>query len=95
MAAMSGSDRRFELLIDRGTIVDGTGAPGFAGAVGISREHAGASARLTVLREQADIEDAIGRSGRVVDARDRVVAPAAKVGQISSMEKSNASVIPW
>jgi len=75
MAAMPDADRHFELLIDRGTIVDGTGAPGFAGAVGVSREQPGRSARLTILRDPTAIEDAIGRADRVLDARDRVVAP--------------------
>ena len=75
MAAMPGPDRHFELLIDRGTIFDGTGAPGFAGAIGIWRDAPGASARLTVLREPDAIEDAIGRADRMVDARDRVVTP--------------------
>jgi N-acyl-D-amino-acid deacylase len=75
MVAMAGPDRHFELLIDRGTIVDGTGSPGFAGAVGVWREHPGASARLTVLRDPTDIEVAIGKSDRVLDVRDRVVAP--------------------
>jgi len=75
MAAMPDRGTHFELLIDRGSIVDGTGEPAFAGAVGISREQAGASARLTVLRDPGAIEDAIGRADRVIDARDRVVAP--------------------
>jgi N-acyl-D-amino-acid deacylase len=66
---------RFEVLIDRGRIVDGTGAPEFAGAVGVTREQAGGSARLMVLRDPAAIEDAIGRTDRLIDARDRVVAP--------------------
>jgi len=75
MASMSAADRHYELLIDRGTIVDGTGAPGFGGAVGISRDQPGASARLTILRDPKDIEDAIGRSDRLIDAKDRTVAP--------------------
>jgi len=75
MAAMPGSEAHFELLIDRGTIVDGTGAPAFTGAIGVSREAGGASARLTVLRDPEAIEAAIGRADRLIDARDRVVAP--------------------
>ena len=75
MAPMPDSDRHYELLIDRGAIVDGTGAPGFGGALGVSREHAGGSARLTVLRDPEAIEDAIGRADRLLDARDRIVAP--------------------
>ena len=75
MAAMPGSDAHFELLIDRGLIVDGTGDRGFAGAIGISRNGAGESARLTVLRDPDAIGAAIGRADRVIDARDRVVAP--------------------
>jgi N-acyl-D-amino-acid deacylase len=75
MAVMPDATPHFELLIDRGTIVDGTGAPAFSGAVGISRETAGASARLTILRDPTAIEDAIGRADRLIDARDRVVAP--------------------
>jgi N-acyl-D-amino-acid deacylase len=75
MAAMPGTNHHYELLIDRGTIVDGTGATGFAGAVGVWREQPGASARLTLLREPSDIENAIGKADRVLDARDRAVAP--------------------
>jgi hypothetical protein len=68
-------ERRYELLIRDGTVVDGTGAPGYPGAVGVTREHAGASARIVVLREPAAIEDAVGRTDRQVDARGKVVAP--------------------
>jgi N-acyl-D-amino-acid deacylase len=75
MAAMPDPGAHFELLIDRGSIVDGTGQPAFPGAVGIGRDEAGASARLTVLREPGAIDDAIGRADRVIDARGRVVAP--------------------
>ena len=75
MAAMPDPGAHFELLIDRGSIVDGTGEPAFSGALGIGRDEAGASARLTVLREPGAIEDAIGRADRVIDARGRVVAP--------------------
>jgi N-acyl-D-amino-acid deacylase len=75
MARMPDPGRHFELLIDRGSIVDGTGEPAFAGAIGISRDQAGGSARLTVLREPSEIEDAIGRTDRLIDARDRIVAP--------------------
>ena len=75
MAAMPDPGRQFELLIDRGSIVDGSGEPAFPGAVGIGREQPGGSARLTVLREPAAIEDAIGRTDRLIDARGRVVAP--------------------
>ncbi|HYK96704.1 MAG TPA: amidohydrolase family protein [Candidatus Dormibacteraeota bacterium] len=72
---MTTDERRFELLILDGTVVDGTGAPGFAAAVGVSREAAGASARIAILREPASIEDAIGRAARLVHAKDKVVAP--------------------
>jgi N-acyl-D-amino-acid deacylase len=75
MALMPAADRHFELLIDRGTIVDGMGGPGFPGALGISRDERGGSARLMVLRDPDAIEDAIGRADRLIDARDRVVAP--------------------
>jgi N-acyl-D-amino-acid deacylase len=75
MATMADAERHFELLIDRGTVVDGTGAPGFRGAVGISRDQPGGGARLSVLRDADAIEDAIGRADRLIDASDRVVAP--------------------
>ena len=75
MATMPADERHFELLIQRGSIVDGTGAPAFPGAIGIGREQPGASARVTVLRDPAAIDDAIGRADRLIDARDRVVAP--------------------
>ena len=65
----------FDLLIAGGTIVDGTGAPGFSGAVGVIRDQPGGSAKLVVLQDPDAIEDAIGRADRRIDARDRVVAP--------------------
>lgn len=74
-SAGRGDDRRFELLIDGGTIVDGTGTPGFRGAIGVQREWAGGSARITVLRDQAAIDDARALAEKTIDARDKVVAP--------------------
>ena len=67
--------RRFEILVDGGTIVDGTGAPGFSGAVGIDREAAGGTARLTVLRDAEAIQDARALAHAVIDASGKVVAP--------------------
>jgi N-acyl-D-amino-acid deacylase len=75
MSAMTSDERRYELLILDGTVVDGSGAAGFAAAVGVTREHAGASARIVVLRDAAAIEDAIGRAARLVRAAGKVVAP--------------------
>jgi N-acyl-D-amino-acid deacylase len=68
-------ERRYELLILDGTVVDGTGAPGFPAAVGVTREAAGASARIVILRDAPAIEAAIGRAGRLVHANGKVVAP--------------------
>ena len=72
---MTGDERAYEVLITGGTVVDGTGAPGYPGAVGVTRRWGGATATLVVLRDAAVIEDAIGRTGRVLDARGKVVAP--------------------
>jgi N-acyl-D-amino-acid deacylase len=67
--------RRYELLIRDGMVVDGTGAPGFPAAVGVTREAPGASARIVILRGDDAIADAVGRTARQVDARGKVVAP--------------------
>ncbi|MCI0346138.1 MAG: amidohydrolase family protein, partial [Chloroflexi bacterium] len=67
--------QRFDLLIDGGTIVDGTGAPGFQGAVGVDRPMAGGTARLTVLRDEDAIRDARALADLVIDATGSVVAP--------------------
>ena len=58
-----------DLLITGGTIVDGTGAPGFPGAVGISGD------RLTVLREPDAIAAAAKAARKVLKAAGKVVAP--------------------
>jgi N-acyl-D-amino-acid deacylase len=65
----------YELLIVDGLVVDGTGSAGFAGAVGVTREAAGASARIAVLRGADAIEDAVGRAARLIHATGKVVAP--------------------
>ena len=70
-----GDDRSLELLITGGTVVDGTGGPRYEAAVGVTRRWAGASATLVLYRDEAGIEDAIGRSKRLLDARGKVVAP--------------------
>ncbi|MBI3746529.1 MAG: D-aminoacylase [Chloroflexi bacterium] len=52
-----------------GTIVDGTGAPGFAGAIGISGD------RIRVMQDAGEIATAAASAGRVIDAGGKVVAP--------------------
>jgi len=64
-----------DLLIAGGTIVDGTGAPGFSGAVGVRHGGAGADATLEVLRDPAAIAAATAGARRVIDATDKVVTP--------------------
>ena len=59
----------FDLVITGGTLVDGTGAPGVAGAIGVAGE------RLRVLRDPAEIAAATAAAGRVVDAAEKIVAP--------------------
>ena len=56
---------RVELLIDGGTVVDGTGAPGFAGSVAVS----GGLLRIPPEGVEQPVAE------RVIDARGRVVAP--------------------
>src|SRR5689334_6148766 len=65
----------FELLICGGTVVDGTGAAPFSAAVGVARGAAGETARLVVLRDADAIDDAIGKTARLVHADGKVVAP--------------------
>ncbi len=65
----------FELLIVDGTIVDGTGAARYPGAIGVTRDAAGASARIVIMRDRDAIEAAIGRSERLIQAAGKVVAP--------------------
>lgn len=54
-----------DLLIRGGTVVDGTGAAGFAGSVAITGD------RLTVVRADEDVAEA----SRTIDATGKVVAP--------------------
>jgi N-acyl-D-amino-acid deacylase len=56
----------FDLLIENGTIVDGTGAPGRAGSVGIRGD------RLSLLETGVDRPSHVGRS---IDATGKIVAP--------------------
>jgi N-acyl-D-amino-acid deacylase len=60
-----------DILIEGGTVVDGTGAPGFSGALAIT------AGTLRVLRgaEAAPDELAVLQAGRRIDARGHVVAP--------------------
>ena len=67
--------RRYELLITGGRVVDGTGAAAFDAAIGITRGARGETARIVVLRAPDVVEDAVGRTARIVDARGKVVAP--------------------
>jgi N-acyl-D-amino-acid deacylase len=61
----------FDLLIEGGTIVDGTGAPGYPGAVAVVGE------TLRILRGPAAEPDALALllARRRIDARGHVVAP--------------------
>jgi len=65
----------FQLLVTGGTIVDGTGAPGFEAAVGVVPARGGADPTLAVLRDPAAIEAAEAVAGRVIDATGKIVAP--------------------
>ena len=59
----------FDVVIAGGTLVDGTGAPGIAGAIGISGD------RIRVLLDPAAAAAAVVDAGRVIDATGQVVAP--------------------
>jgi len=58
-----------DLLILAGTIVDGTGAPAFAGAIGIDGD------RIRVMRDAGEIATAAAVARRLIDAGGKVVAP--------------------
>jgi N-acyl-D-amino-acid deacylase len=76
MGAMPDRDSpRYDLVIDGGKIVDGTGTPGFAGAVAVGREQPGGTARIRILRDPEAIVDAVALAERSIDARGKVVAP--------------------
>ncbi|HEX8026778.1 MAG TPA: amidohydrolase family protein, partial [Candidatus Limnocylindrales bacterium] len=66
--------RPLDVLIAGGSIVDGTGSPQFAGAVGVERVDGG-EATLVVLRDAAEIAAATEVAEHVIDATGRVVAP--------------------
>jgi len=68
-------DRALDVLITGASVVDGTGAPAFDAAVGVTRRWAGASATIALYRDAGAIDDAIGRSKRLLDARGKVLAP--------------------
>ena len=55
----------YDLLIENGTVIDGTGSPGFKAAVGVAGD------TVTVIRGETE---AIG-AGRRIDATGRIVAP--------------------
>jgi N-acyl-D-amino-acid deacylase len=59
----------FDIVITGGTLVDGSGAPGFDGALGISGD------RLRVLQDPAEIKAATKATRRRIDAGGKVVAP--------------------
>jgi N-acyl-D-amino-acid deacylase len=59
----------FDIVITGGTIVDGTGTPGFAGAIAIAGE------RLRVLQDPNEIKAVAKRTRVRIDAGGKVVAP--------------------
>ena len=65
----------FQLLITGATVVDGTGAPGFPGAVGVLPPDEDGSARIAVLADPAVIDVARGTARRSIDATGKVIAP--------------------
>jgi N-acyl-D-amino-acid deacylase len=58
-----------DILIRGATVVDGTGRPGFEGAVGVAGD------RLRLLRTPEAIEEAARTARRIINARGRVVVP--------------------
>jgi N-acyl-D-amino-acid deacylase len=60
------------LLITGGTVVDGTGAPGYAGTVAVSDD---GRLRVTAAGTDEDVRLNSDDAARTIDARGRVVAP--------------------
>jgi N-acyl-D-amino-acid deacylase len=64
-----------QLLLTGASVVDGTGAPAFPGAIGVLPPDVRGDARLVVLRETEDIDLARGRARRSIEATGKVIAP--------------------
>ena len=79
----------YDIVIEGGTVVDGTGAPAFPGAVAISGE------TLQILRGPAAASEelAVLRAGRRIDARGYVVAPDQFLQRLRALTKTHGMLL--